>query len=167
MKPKVFVSYKLEDKDIRDIVVQKCQSAGLHPYVDKDDDYVDGDREDLVEHLAAHIKDGHGVIVAVSDKTKDSWWVHLEVGIGYENDMPITAWTESPTVYLPSYLERVRSTKYNDRFDKWARQVKSRHRDAGSMSETAFNINMAQGLAHASRYRPLRERDFKYYYWFR
>lgn len=162
-KPKVFVSYKLEDRDIRDIVVQKCQSAGLNPYVDKDDDYVDGDREDLVEHLAAHIKNGHGVIVAVSDKTKDSWWVPLEVGIGYENDMPITAWTESTTVYLPSYLERVRSTRYSERFVKWTRQVKSRHRDAGSMSETAFNIQASIAFGRAQRH----PSASKYFYWFR
>lgn len=170
MKPKVFISHKSEDVNRTEEVKTKCRHAGLEYYVDNEDSSVNGDRPDLIEYIARQIKDSHGVIVVASKVTQLSWWVPCEAGIGYENDMPLTAWTGDQIrreFELPSYLERVRSHRYNDMFNKWVDVVKTRARAAEGLSAKEFNINMTQGLASASRYRPLREYDFKYYYWFR
>ena len=101
---KVFISHKQED-ELTALTVQKVlNSVGEEVYLDVLDNTITGDGEQLTKHIQDKLHECTDVIVILSNRTKESWWVPFEIGMATEKDMPIANFLLSYET-LPEYLE--------------------------------------------------------------
>lgn len=149
LKLKVFISHKQEDELTALTVEKALTSAGAEVYLDVLDNTITGDGERLTKHIQAKLHECTDVIVILSNRTKESWWVPFEIGMATENDMPIANFLLSYET-LPEYLEywpRLKNQqdvfKYVDTRNKVANQImlertinKSFQRQDDGMTET-------------------------------
>ena len=105
--PDVFVSHKNEDENIAQKVAKTIAKSGLKVYLDIWDQNVDEDGPELVDYIQSVIKCCDSLIAVVSDKTVESWWVPLEVGIAITTDLYLGTYLDSRHYNkssIPSYL---------------------------------------------------------------
>lgn len=105
MKKKVFISHKDLDSHIAKKVAARIQINGMITYLDTVDDALMEDGPDLSDILLKRMGECHQLIAVVSNRTKDSWWVPWEIGVGSEKGFRMASYSES-YVELPSYLKK-------------------------------------------------------------
>jgi len=111
---KVFISHKKEDNLYALNIKNALKSCQIDAYLDLLDEDISGDGEELTDHIKEQLRICTDVIVVLSEKTKDSWWVPFEIGMATEKDMPIANYLVEGIV-LPDYLEFwPRLKNYND-----------------------------------------------------
>lgn len=101
---KVFISHKKEDEETALMVQKTLTNAGVEAYLDVLDSTIADDGEKLTKHIRKKLNECTDVIVILSSKTKESWWVPFEIGMATEKDMPIANYLVSYEL-LPDYLE--------------------------------------------------------------
>lgn len=102
---KVFISHKNEDsstaKEIKDVL----SINGISAYLDILDNYNNELKgKELTEHIREKMNDCTDLLVVISEKTKESWWVPFEIGMASQNDFPIVNYLRAG-IRLPDYLE--------------------------------------------------------------
>ena len=101
---KVFISHKQEDAETALMVKQTLEREGVAAYLDVLDNSITDDGEKLTKHIREKLKECTDVIVILSKRTKESWWVPFEIGMATEEDMPIANYLISAEK-LPEFLE--------------------------------------------------------------
>lgn len=86
---KIFISHKKEDEEIALQVLRTLRQVNVDVYLDLLDNIIFDDGEKLTKHIRNKLHECTDVIVILSGKTKDSWWVPFEIGMATEKDMPI------------------------------------------------------------------------------
>lgn len=101
---KIFISHKKEDESTALDVQQTLSDEGVNAYLDLLDNSIANDGEKLTKHIRKKLGECTDVIVVLSEKTKESWWVPFEIGMATEKDMPIANYILNYE-FLPEYLE--------------------------------------------------------------
>lgn len=101
---KIFISHKFEDREIAVMIQKTLKNEGVEVYLDTLDDEVSENGEKLTKHIRQKLTECTDVIVLLSSRTKESWWVPFEIGMATEKDMPIANYLVSAEK-LPEYLE--------------------------------------------------------------
>ena len=99
---KVFISHKQEDATAALAILRVFRSHEVDTYLDVLDSFGD-DGEALTNHIKAQLNTCTDIVVVISEKTKDSWWVPFEVGMAAQIDMPTASFLQSGVI-LPSFL---------------------------------------------------------------
>ncbi|ESY82163.1 toll/interleukin-1 receptor domain-containing protein [Mesorhizobium sp. M0179] len=105
MPMKVFISHKGSDSDLAERVARRVRINGMDIYLDTIDDALTKDGPDLADLLLTRMSSCQQLIAVVSIKTKDSWWVPWEIGVGSEKNFRMASYSEQH-VSLPSYLSK-------------------------------------------------------------
>lgn len=101
---KVFISHKQEDSIPAGMVCRNLKELGINAYLDLLDDEICVKGKDLTEHIKKRLNDCSDILVIMSDKTEESWWVPFEIGMAAQKDFPIVSYLVN-NVRLPDYLE--------------------------------------------------------------
>lgn len=100
----VFISHKTEDSRAVAAVADRLKANEVAVYLDSfDPDAKDG--PDLAEYLRDRMKNCHGLMAVVTERTIQSWWVPWEIGVASERDMPMSTFSYDHSA-VPSYLRK-------------------------------------------------------------
>lgn len=105
MTRKVFISHKDTDTDLAEKVAERVKASGFSVYLDSIDNTLKKDGADLTEYLLSRMGECQQLIAVISTKTKASWWVPWEIGVGSEKGFNMATYAQSYVV-LPDYLEK-------------------------------------------------------------
>lgn len=101
---KVFISHKQEDEIPAKHICKELSNLNVEAYLDllEGDLLLDG--EGLTNHIKNRLNSCTDILVVMSKKTKESWWVPFEIGMASQKDFPIVSYLID-NVKLPDYLE--------------------------------------------------------------
>jgi MTH538 TIR-like domain (DUF1863). len=74
-------------------------------YLDVLDPHLLNEAPRLTQHLREALDECTHLLAAVSNNTKNSWWVPFEIGLATEKDYPISTYALDETT-LPDYLRK-------------------------------------------------------------
>ena len=101
---RVFISYKTDDLEVAARVRQAIdRHYGFTAYLDRIDDALLQDGPDLADRLLQRIDQCDQLLAVVGPRTKESWWVPWEIGVGSEKHYFLATYSEG-YIQLPSYL---------------------------------------------------------------
>lgn len=100
---KVFISHKKEDSNLALQLKKAFDNFGVSAYLDVLDNSINFGGKHLTDHIKNQLNQCTDIIVVMSEKTIQSWWVPFEIGMAAQKDMP-TATFLSSNVCLPDYL---------------------------------------------------------------
>ena len=98
-----FISHQSRDALSAEKVATTLSRQGYPCYLDTFDPSVDGDSPDLESYLRKVIAACTNLMAIVSQATKTSWWVPLEIGVALERQKHIATYLLNAED-LPSYL---------------------------------------------------------------
>lgn len=100
---KVFISHKQEDEIPAKYICEELSKLEVEAYLDllEGDLLLDG--EELTNHIKNRLDSCTDILVVMSEKTKESWWVPFEIGMASQKDFPIVSYLIND-VELPDYL---------------------------------------------------------------
>lgn len=101
---KIFISHKLQDSDMANLIAKELKEIKVDYYLDVLDNSVTENGRELTNHIRANLNKCTDIIVVMSNITKFSQWVPFEVGMAAQKDMP-TATFLKEDVSLPDYLQ--------------------------------------------------------------
>lgn len=131
--PKVFISYKSDDLGVAVRVRQAIdRHYGFTAYLDRIDDALLQDGPGLADQLLQRIDECDQLLAVVGERTKESWWVPWEIGVGTEKHYYLATYSER-YVQLPSYLKKwpaLHSTSDIDRYCQMSQREHGRLRVA-------------------------------------
>ena len=114
---KVFISHKQEDAIEAKNICDKLKELGVNAYLDVLDNILMTGK-DLTEHIKKNLNKCTDILVVMSNKTKDSWWVPFEIGMAAQKDFPVVSYLLN-NVSLPDYLEYWPALKKESDLDKY------------------------------------------------
>ena len=100
----VFLSHKMEDKDSTYDIARALASRGISAYVDFVDPQANAEDPNLESYLRGIIHSCKSMLVVVTAKTINSWWVPFELGVALDNDKLVGTVLRGRPGELPSYL---------------------------------------------------------------
>jgi hypothetical protein len=100
---KIFISHKQEDSVTAKEVLETLKGFKVDAYLDLLEGEVALRGEALTNHIKKRLNDCTDLLVVMSEKTKNSWWVPFEVGMAAQRDFPIVNYLKA-TILLPDYL---------------------------------------------------------------
>lgn len=103
MSMTVFISHKQEDEYPARYVCDELKKQGVEAYLDLLEGELLLKGKDLTNHIKSRLDECTDILVIMSDKTKDSWWVPFEIGMAAQKDFPIVSYLVN-NVDLPDYL---------------------------------------------------------------
>ena len=107
-KSDVFLSYQHSDQAIALQLARDLDQKGKHVFIDVHDGTLSPGQSDLDDALVAAINRSDTLIVIVSDKTQDSWWVPWEIGVSTPSRKPKAMYRPQTNQPLPAYLEKLK-----------------------------------------------------------
>ena len=103
---RVFISYKSDDLAVAKGVKSTIERHDdFRAYLDRVDDSLLKDNPNLADRLRERIDQCDQLLAVVGPKTKLSWWVPWEIGVGSEKNYFLSTYCMED-VLLPSYLKR-------------------------------------------------------------
>ena len=103
---RVFISYKSDDLAVATGVKSTIERHDdFKAYLDRIDDFLLKDDPDLADRLRERIGECDQLLAVVGPRTKLSWWVPWEIGVGSEKNYFLSTYCME-RVSLPSYLKR-------------------------------------------------------------
>lgn len=100
----IFISHKKEDSVIAGYVCNELRKLNVQAYLDVLEGNLLLEGKKLTDHIKERLNSCTDILVVMSDKTKNSWWVPFEIGMAAQNDFPIVSYLVNK-VQLPDYLE--------------------------------------------------------------
>lgn len=100
---KVFISHKQEDNITAAEVLRVLKGHNVEAYLDLLDGEIALKGEALTNHVKKRLNECTDLLVIMSEKTKDSWWVPFEIGMAAQKDFPVVNYLKAP-IKLPDYL---------------------------------------------------------------
>ena len=101
----VFISHKLEDKELALRMSQYLKSQGVSTYVDVLDPTLKT-TDDITRTIIERLKQCTHLMALVSNFTERSWWVPFEIGVATETERRISTYQTSTVTKLPEFLEK-------------------------------------------------------------
>ncbi|URZ04710.1 toll/interleukin-1 receptor domain-containing protein [Clostridium felsineum] len=99
----IFISHKREDSTIAGYICNELTKLNVKAYLDVLEGNLLLEGKQLTDHIKERINSCTDILVVMSDRTKDSWWVPFEIGMAAQNDFPIVSYLVNK-VELPDYL---------------------------------------------------------------
>lgn len=100
---KVFISHKREDLELAKKIVNQLNLLKVPCYLDELDHYIYDSDKDLTSHIKSKMHDCTDLLVLMTNKTKDSWWVPFEIGMAADRNYPTITYRNT-LEKLPDYL---------------------------------------------------------------
>lgn len=100
---KIFISHKKEDSEKAESIRNSLNESGVNAYLDLLEGNILLEGEQLTNHIKRRLNDCTDLLVVMSDKTQESWWVPFEIGMASQKDFPIVSYLLN-NVKLPDYL---------------------------------------------------------------
>ena len=150
---KIFISHKQEDAEMALMVQRTLVSEGVTAYLDVLDNTVADSGEKLTKHIREKLRECTDVIVILSSRTKESWWVPFEIGMATEEYMPIANYLVS-TEKLPEFLEfwpRLKTQQDVKKYVEIRKKVSMQVRIEKAMQEGYYQ-RMESGLSETQRF---------------
>jgi hypothetical protein len=99
----IFISHKKEDSIPAGYICNELRKLNVNAYLDimEGDLLLEGEK--LTNHIKEKLNSCTDLLVVMSDKTKESWWVPFEIGMAAQKDFPIVSYLIN-NVKLPDYL---------------------------------------------------------------
>ncbi len=132
---KVFISHKQEDEEVALRVFNHLKNLKVDAYLDLIDNEIYFKGKHLTDHIKKRLNECTDLLVILSDKTKESWWVPFEIGMASEKDFPIVNYL-SEGIKLPDYLEYWPRLKNSGDLSKYV-SIKTKH-DSDIILEKSF-----------------------------
>lgn len=99
-----FISHQNSDNAAAVKIANSLKDRGYDCYVDTLDPAVDGKNPQLESYLRSIIRKCPRLMAVVSERTQNSWWVPLEIGVALEREKSIATFLLSDPTNLPTYL---------------------------------------------------------------
>lgn len=100
---KVFISHKREDLGLAEKIAKQLTILKVPCYLDELDHYIYDSDKDLTSHIKSKMHDCTDLLVLMTNKTKDSWWVPFEIGMAADRNYPTITYRNT-WENLPDYL---------------------------------------------------------------
>lgn len=106
----VFISHKSEDIEIAKQIADLLQAEGVDVYLDVNDSGLqiatkEGNADEIVKCIEKALMVNTDILVLVTDKTKESWWVPYEVGFAKMGKKSIASLLLKNVSEFPDYLK--------------------------------------------------------------
>lgn len=106
----IFISHKSEDKYAAKYVGDLLKNAGLDIYLDLNDDGLqqatyEQNAFKVVSHIEKALTMSTNILVLVTEKTKESWWVPYEIGYAKKGKKGIASLLLKSVNDFPDYLK--------------------------------------------------------------
>lgn len=106
----VFISHKSEDMDVAKNVAELLKNNGIDVYLDSNDSGLqratrEGDAKKIVTCIERALSISTHILVLVTEKTKESWWVPYEIGFSKKGKKSIASLLLKTVSGFPDYLE--------------------------------------------------------------
>ena len=115
----VFLSYQHTDKATAWSLARYLDLQGIRVFIDVHDDTLAPGQGDLDDALMTAIDNSKTMIIIVSHKTQDSWWVPWEVGVSTPSGIPKALYKPQAYGVLPDYLEKLKRLWDLSEADSW------------------------------------------------
>ena len=115
----VFLSYRHSDKATAWELARDLNRRGRRVYIDVHDNTLAPGQGDLDDALVTAIDNSNTMIVIVSDKTQESWWVPWEVGVSTPFGKPRAMYKPQTSRPLPAYLEKLKRLRNSAEANSW------------------------------------------------
>lgn len=100
---KVFISHKREDSAVASDVLSILKKNDVEAYLDLLDYPNELKGQELTDHIKGRLNSCTDLLVVISERTKESWWVPFEIGMASQKDFPIVNYLKRG-ILLPDYL---------------------------------------------------------------
>lgn len=126
----VFISHKSEDIDVAKSVAELLKNNGIDVYLDTNDSGLqratrEGDAKKIVACIERALSISTHILVLVTEKTKESWWVPYEIGFSKKGRRGIASLLLKSVSSFPDYLEIERKLHGLDDLKKYAQELRS------------------------------------------
>lgn len=140
---KVFISHKQEDEIPAKNICQELSKLGVEAYLD----LLEGDLllngEELTNHIKKRLNSCTDILVVMSEKTKESWWVPFEIGMASQKDFPIVSYLIND-VELPDYLEYWPTLRRISDLDKYIKAKEMVLNESYTFNKSLFSNNYSE-----------------------
>lgn len=129
-KPCVFISHRSSDMEAAEAIAKYLKFNDIDVYLDKlDDELQEKAKEEnakgIVDAINEGLKYSTHILVLISDKTRESWWVPYEVGYSKKGEKKIasallTGYVEG----FPDYLKIERTIESPEEFKDYAKEIR-------------------------------------------
>lgn len=140
---KVFISHKQEDEIQAKYICNELLKLNVEAYLDllEGDLLLDG--EELTNHIKNRLNSCTDILVVMSERTKESWWVPFEIGMASQKDFPIVSYLIND-VKLPEYLEYWPTLRRTDDLHKYIKVKEMVLNESYSANKGFFNTNYSE-----------------------
>lgn len=140
---KVFISHKQEDEIPAKYICEELSKLKVEAYLDllEGDLLLDG--EELTNHIKNRLNSCTDILVVMSEKTKESWWVPFEIGMASQKDFPIVSYLIN-NVELPDYLEYWPTLRKTSDLHKYIKAKEIVLNESYSGNKGFFNVNYSE-----------------------
>lgn len=149
---KIFISHKQEDGQVAEEILQSLKLLEVDAYLDILEGTIMLDSERLTEHIKKRLNGCTDILVVLSEKTKQSWWVPFEIGMASQKDMPIVNYLNTG-VQLPEYLSYWPRLKDSVDIKKYVEAIKDRQQE----------ILLEKGMYDIHKYASYESKTKKFY----
>lgn len=153
-KPCVFISHKSEDIQAAEAIADYFKSHEIDVYLDKNDKNLqkatqEKNSSEIVHLIQLGLAYSTHILVLITDKTRESWWVPYEVGYAKKANRQIASLllkTETYTEGFPDYLKVERTINNSEDFVNYVDSVTKKRSRYGDFFDngqryTALNEN--------------------------
>lgn len=122
---KIFISHKNEDSPTAAGIASYLRSSNINVYVDLMDNIGNNNAKALTEHIKSRMNECTDLLVVLSRKTEESWWVPFEIGMAAQKDYPMISFIKE-IVKPPEYLSYYPSLKSYFELQKYIDSIRDR-----------------------------------------
>ena len=125
--PTLFLSHKTGDQAAEEEADYIAETHNVEVYMAEWDPRVDGDSNELPNHIMNNIRQSNGFLVCMSPLVATSMWVGYEIGgaHAFRKSRAKITYTHTVPADLPSVVESLRPLRSRRALDRWiSMQVK-------------------------------------------
>ena len=115
----VFMSHKTGDQSAETEADYIAREHGVRVYMAEWDDSVDGDSNDLPDHIMGAIRKSDGFLVNVTDEIRVSMWIGYEIGGAHAMNKARAKISYRSIQSLPSVVRALASLGTRAELDHW------------------------------------------------
>lgn len=124
----IFISHKSEDKYAAKYVGDLLENAGLDIYLDSNDAGLqqathEQNASEIVSHIEKALTMSTNILVLVTEKTKESWWVPYEIGYAKKGKKDIASLLLKSVNDFPDYLKIEKTLRGLEDLKKYSQEL--------------------------------------------
>ena len=147
----VFISHKSEDKEAAIWVAELLMKDGIDVYLDINDEGLqkataEGNAKKIVECIEKAISVSTHILVLITYKTKESWWVPYEVGYSKKANKHIASLLLKSVSDFPDYLKIERKLSGLSDLKKYSNELQGTISHNESVNEIIEAVRIDRNL---------------------